>query len=144
MTPEALAALQARAYRDMAPWSARDFADMLGQPTVLLCASPDSFCLGRVVLDEAEILALATDPDHQRNGQGSRTLRAFLQGAAARGALNAFLEVASGNAPALSFYRHHGFARTGLRKGYYRLPDGSRADALLMARALTKGHVPGS
>ena len=66
MTPEVLAALQARAYTHMAPWKARDFADLLARPTTLLCAVPQAFCLGQVVVDEAEILALAADPAHPR------------------------------------------------------------------------------
>lgn len=135
MTPAALADLQRRAYRDMAPWSAQDFADLLAQPTILLIASSHAFCLGRVVVDEAEILALATDPAHQRQGLARDTLSRFLHAAQARGAMATFLEVAASNAPARAFYAAHGFKQTGLRKAYYPQPDGTRTDALLMARA---------
>ncbi|SNR47961.1 GNAT family N-acetyltransferase [Puniceibacterium sediminis] len=142
--PAALAALQSRAYRDMSPWSARDFADLLDHPTALLTAQPHAFCLGRIIVDEAEILALATDPAHQRQGLASGILLSFLQAAAGRGAVTVFLEVAATNVAALAFYRKHGFDQSGLRKGYYPQPDGSRTDALLMSRALTQGHGPNS
>ncbi len=144
MTPEDLAALQERAYRDMSPWSGRDFADLLAQSSTLLIADPHAFCMGRVIVDEAEILAFATDPAHQRQGLGARLLDAFVQAAADRGAATIFLEVAASNDAALAFYSSHGFVRTGLRKGYYRQPDDSRTDALLMSRALTRGQAPDS
>ncbi|MGY9047494.1 MAG: GNAT family N-acetyltransferase, partial [Rhodobacterales bacterium] len=110
-TPDALATLQASAYRDMSPWSARDFTDLLEHPTSLLSVRPHAFCLGRVIVDEAEILALATDPDHQRRGLGTAILMSFLSEAAGRGAAMTFLEVAASNAPAIAFYQHHGFAQ---------------------------------
>ncbi|WP_146586413.1 ribosomal protein S18-alanine N-acetyltransferase [Puniceibacterium confluentis] len=142
MTPAELSALQSRAYLDMSPWSVQDFLDILSQPTTLLTTQPHGFCLGRVVLDEAEILALATDPDHQRQGCATGILERFLQSAAERGAVTVFLEVAASNAPARAFYRRHGFEQTGLRRGYYRQPDGTRTDALLMARPVTRGQHP--
>ncbi|MFZ5962321.1 GNAT family N-acetyltransferase [Thalassococcus sp. BH17M4-6] len=139
MTPEALSALQARAYRHMVPWSARDFADLLDQPTTQLTATPEAFCLMRVVVDEAEILAIATDPDRQRRGHGSAVLERAIGQARARGVATVFLEVEAGNAPALAFYARHGFSQTGRRRGYYRQSDGSATDALLMSRAVTRG-----
>lgn len=139
MTPEALCELQTRAYRDMVPWSARDFADLLAQPATLLVSTPQAFCLGRIVLDEGEILALATDPAHQRKGLARQMLGQFMTQAFKRGARSLFLEVAASNPPARAFYASEGFEQTGLRKGYYRHPDGSHGDALLMVRALTQG-----
>ncbi|MEC3860901.1 GNAT family N-acetyltransferase [Mesobacterium sp. TK19101] len=137
MTPEALAALQARAYNDMAPWSAAAFEGLLRDPHVHLFESDAAFLLVRFVLDEAEILALATDPGHQRRGQASNLIRQLHDQAARAGIAQIFLEVAAPNTPAQAFYAHHGYALTGLRKGYFRQPDGTRTDALLMSRALT-------
>jgi ribosomal-protein-alanine N-acetyltransferase len=37
----------------------------------------------------------------------------------------------------LALYRRHGFAQSGVRKGYYVKPDGMRANALMMRRALS-------
>lgn len=138
MTADRLATLQARAYRDMAPWSARDFADILPHPTTLLIDVPHAFCLGRVVVDEAEVLALATDPAHQRQGLATQVLQTFEQAARTRGAVQVFLEVAATNDPARTFYGARGYRQTGLRKAYYPQRDGTRVDALLMARDLTR------
>lgn len=68
MTPQDLAALQDRAYKDMRPWSAADFKSTLAQPTTHLEHSAQGFLIAQVIPDEAEILALATDPHHQRRG----------------------------------------------------------------------------
>lgn len=137
MTAAELAAIAARAYRHMSPWSEADFAATLDQPATLLCAAEGAFVLGRVVVDEAEILALATDPDRQRSGAGRAVLARFETQARARGAVSVFLEVAAENTPAIGFYTACGYRMTGRRKGYYKRSDGSRDDALLMSKALT-------
>ncbi|WP_305971261.1 MULTISPECIES: GNAT family N-acetyltransferase [unclassified Mameliella] len=136
MTPEALAALAARAYRHMKPWTAAQFAETLARPHALLASTEHAFVLGTVIVDEAEILALAADPDHQRRGAASRALRLFHAQAVERGARRIFLEVASANAPARAFYARHGYGETGLRQGYYPRPDGPPDDAVVMSRAL--------
>lgn len=137
LSAEQLAALSARAYTHMQPWSARAFAGTLEQPASLLVSEAGGFVLGQVVLDEAEILALATDPAEQRQGVGRRLLQTFEAAAQARGAATVFLEVAAANSPAQGFYAACGYTLSGCRKGYYRHADGSRDDALLMRRALT-------
>ncbi|KUF12777.1 GNAT family N-acetyltransferase [Pseudoponticoccus marisrubri] len=137
MTPEAMAALAARAYRHGTAWSATAFADTLARPEALLGLSGDAaFALGLVIADEAEILAVACDPTQQRQGHAARALAQLHAAATGRGAGTVFLEVAAGNASAIAFYARHGYVVTGRRRGYYRTPDGGREDALLMVRAL--------
>lgn len=137
MTPDALAALHARAFTRLRPWSAAEFTSLLTSPHVFLTAMPHSFALGRVVTDEAELLTIATDPAKQRSGFGAACLAAFETTAHARGATQCFLEVDAENAAAIALYRHSGFAETGRRANYYSLPDGTRTDAILMAKPLT-------
>ncbi|MGP6086934.1 GNAT family N-acetyltransferase [Antarctobacter jejuensis] len=136
MTPEAASDIAARAYRHMTPWRADQIAATLRQPTALLSTSDHAFVLGQVIADEAEILALACDPDFQRQGEAARALDRFHTAAAQREATRVFLEVAARNAPARAFYEARGYTRAGLRKGYYPRPDGTRDDALIMTRAL--------
>lgn len=136
-TPAALAALAARAYRHMRPWTAGAFADTLAAPSSLLVATDHAFVLGRVIADEAEILALATDPDHQRRGAARAVLNGFETRAHARGAARVFLEVAAANHPARAFYAARGYAEAGRRRAYYSLPDGGTDDALILARPLS-------
>ncbi|MEZ5716069.1 MAG: GNAT family N-acetyltransferase [Paracoccaceae bacterium] len=136
MTPDALAALHARAYDRLRPWSAGEFTALLDSPHVFLCAVPHAFALGRAVADEAELLTIATDPAHRRQGLARAQLSAFDTEAASRGAARALLEVDAENAAAIALYLGAGYQVLATRPGYYALPDGSRADALIMARSL--------
>lgn len=142
MTPDALAQLQARAYEHMVPWSARDFADLLAQPGIHLFTQPHGFLLARLIADEAEILALATDPTQQRHGIATRLMGALTTAAWNEGVARIFLEVAARNVEAIAFYTRHGFETSGRRRGYYRLPQGGKDDAIIMVRTVTQGHSP--
>ena len=159
MTPDDLARLHARAMTVPAPWSTKDFRDLLSQPgtfvtplsaskypggarggetpshgaTPLAAQSPAGFALGRVILDEAELLTLAVDPSVQRQGIGRACLAAFEREASARGALHFHLEVADTNAPAIALYRSAGWREAGHRKAYYK-GDSGRIDAILMTK----------
>ena len=137
MTPAALARIHAAAFTEARAWSEAEFAGLLGQPGTLLTHSDHAFVLGRITLDEAEVLTLACDPAHQRQGQAGRALALFAAQAKARGAASIFLEVAEDNTPARALYARAGFAQTGKRPGYYRTNDGRAVAALLLCRALT-------
>lgn len=137
MGPDRLAEIAAQAYLHMIPWSAKQFAATLENPAHLLFCTQNAFVLGQIAGDEAEILALACVPDHQRRGEAGRVLNPFIQKAKLRSATRILLEVAEPNLPAIRFYQQHGFADVGLRKNYYRQADGSFAHALVMARDVT-------
>jgi ribosomal-protein-alanine N-acetyltransferase len=78
---------------------------------------PAGFCAWRQIsLDEAELLNLAVIPEFRRRGVASALLRTLRN--EAKGTL--FLEVAELNFAAISLYEHHGWVRTGVRKGYYK------------------------
>jgi ribosomal-protein-alanine N-acetyltransferase len=95
------------------------------------------FILSRRALDEAEILTLVVDSRLRRRGCARKLLTAHLAQLAAQGVTRLFLEVDESNEAALALYRRLGFAQLGMRKAYYVKSDGSRANALIMGRALT-------
>lgn len=134
MTPQDLAALHARA--SASPWSAASFASQMAQKGALLAQSAHAFALGRATLDEAELLQIATDPAHQRQGHGAHILNRFEALAKAQDCTRGFLEVAQGNAPAIALYTSTGWVLSGRRKGYYKHANGAREDALLMSKDL--------
>lgn len=142
MTPEALADLHARAAYPAgsagwsAPWTASDFAQSLAAKGAVFVANAHGFALGRVTLDEAELLLIATDPAVRSKGHGRHLLTAFENEARARGAERAFLEVSRANAPALRLYHSSGWAQAGQRRKYYRLPNGTFEDAAIMTKTL--------
>ena len=136
---QALAATHAAAFQTDRPWSADEFAELLKGPGVWLTGDPDSFVLGRIALDEAEILTLATTPSLQRQGKAREMLAEFEQSAADKGAKTAFLEVAQDNNAACALYAAAGYATGGKRLKYYARQDGSRVDALILRKDLTLG-----
>ena len=137
MTPEALAALHARCFRAPPPWSAADFAGFLADPLAFLLVEGDAgFLLGRAVAGEAELLTLAVAPEARRLGLGRKLVARFLYQAQLRGAVRAFLEVKADNAAAVALYESAGFTPAGRRRGYYQSTDGTRTDALVLAREL--------
>ncbi|MFC2969305.1 GNAT family N-acetyltransferase [Acidimangrovimonas pyrenivorans] len=136
-TPDALAALHARCFTTPRPWSADEFASLLSLPGCFLLTGTGGFLLGRAIAGEAELLTLAVAPETRRRGLGRTLLARFEAEAAARGAENAFLEVAADNAPARALYETAGWRQTGRRKNYYR--GAARAvDALLYAKAMDR------
>ena len=127
-----MAALHAQCFTVPRPWSAAEFASLLAGPGVIDLSQPQGFLIGRVIADEAELLTLAVALEARRQGTGNALTRDFLSAARAKGATQAFLEVAADNAGAIALYKDLGFTQTGLRKGYY-----GGKDALVMARSLS-------
>ena len=137
MTPEALASLHARAFAPARGWRAAEFAALLDSPHVFAVGDARAVALGRVAAGEAELLTLATDPDHRRAGRARACLAAFAAEARARGATEAFLEVAADNAAARALYAADGWSETGRRRGYYPRAGHASVDALVLARRIT-------
>ncbi|PKP84529.1 MAG: ribosomal-protein-alanine N-acetyltransferase [Alphaproteobacteria bacterium HGW-Alphaproteobacteria-2] len=145
MNPEALARLHARAFTGAPrPWSAAEFNALLAAPGVQLAAADAGFALIRVVAGEAELLTLAVAPEARRRGLGRALLARAEARAAESGAVEMFLEVAADNAAALALYAAAGYARAGLRRGYYHPASGAAVDALVLRKALvaTAGSAP--
>ena len=96
------------------------------------------FFLSRAGVDEEELLLLAVTPELRGRGHGARLLERFLEGARARGAARALLEMRQGN-PAEQLYLRRQFVLIGSRPNYYRGTNGTRINALTFACEL---HLP--
>lgn len=136
MSPEDLARLHAAAMAPERPWSASEFASLLGSPGAMLLGDGRAFLIGRVAADEAEVLTLATHPGHRRQGLAAALLDRFHAEALGRGAATAFLEVAEDNAPARSLYAGAGYAEAGRRPRYYARAGRPAVAALILGRPL--------
>lgn len=121
------------------PWDGPEFERLLADRAVVgdgvflersgtLCG----FVLSRRVLDEAELLTVAMEPEARGRGFTRPLLAQHLDALARLGTRLVHLEVEEGNAPAIAAYRRAGFEKTGRRDGYYLKRDGSRATALTM------------
>ena len=132
MTPDALAVLHAACFQWPRPWRAAEFAALLASRGIFLLTEDGAFLLGRVALDEAELLTLAVSPERRRLGLGRRLVDAFRQAARDAGAHSAFLEVAADNTAALALYAATGWTAAGRRRNYY----APGLDALVLKAAL--------
>ena len=123
------------------PWSESAFRTILGMPTTFaLVARQDeidasALLVGRMSVDEAEILTLCVAPVARRSGVARGMLDAFFRHVGTQTRI--VLEVAVDNAAAIALYESVGFLPAGLRPDYY-TGQGRKVDALVYAR---RGHL---
>lgn len=134
--PQALAELHQEAFETPRPWTVAEFDRLLRDPKTVLCGDGHGFALGRLVLDEAELLTIAVPKARRRLGYGAELLTEFLDIMARRGGRVCFLEVAETNLAAFALYQRFDFQVCGRRKSYYVQPDGTTIDAVVMTRAI--------
>ena len=117
------------------PWPERSFRFELTENPASRCwvAELDGHIVGMIVVwlivDEAHVATIATDPQYRRQGIGKRLLAHALRELIDDGARSSFLEVRETNLAAQDMYRKFGYEATGRRRHYYRDND---EDALLM------------
>ena len=90
------------------------------------------FLIARAASAEAEILTLAVDPLHRRQGLARALLAATIARLRLAGITQLFLEVESGNEAAEGLYRRFGAKPVGSRPAYYE----HGADASIFSLAL--------
>lgn len=117
------------------PWSRLQFLQELKNPVAsILVYEIDGRIAGYIcywlVVDEMQILNLATSSQYRRQGIALKLLQEAFRRCAEFQLSSSWLEVRSGNVGAISLYRHCRFRPSGTRKAYYK--DGE--DALLMVK----------
>lgn len=117
------------------PWTAKEMAEFLRDPTVFLAELPDAFAMLRVAGGEAELLTIAVLPASRRQGKARQLLDACLAEASERSVSRILLEVADDNAAAQALYEAAGFTSAGYRKDYYR-SGGRRSSAIVLEKTL--------
>ncbi len=91
------------------------------------------FAVASLLPPQAELESIAVAPESQRLSLGKSLFQALAAELKSAGVGELQLEVRASNQPALAFYHSLGFARTGLRPGYYADPI---EDAALMSLPL--------
>ena len=119
------------------PWSVESLELMLGEQAMGLVALEDGRLLGYVgmmcVLDEGQIINVATHPDSRRRGAGRALMIAIEQSAKERGIVFLSLEVRESNAAARSLYSSLGWVECGIRKNFYSKPT---ENACIMTKSI--------
>jgi ribosomal-protein-alanine N-acetyltransferase len=85
--------------------------------------------MARQVLDEGQLLDLATHPQCRRKGLSGILMNELLRKLRDNSCLVIYLEVRASNEPAISLYKKYGFETISTRKDYYKKPV---EDALIM------------
>ncbi len=122
------------------PWTLSQFQDSINsyQTTVLeVQGQVVAFCILQPVLDEANLLLMAVDPQHQGQGLGFKILAESIQ-LLKNNPIQIFLEVRESNHAAIALYEKSEFHQIDLRKNYYPNPDGSREHAIIMVKTCTE------
>jgi ribosomal-protein-alanine N-acetyltransferase len=91
------------------------------------------FAIAHTVVDEAELLSIAVDPNARARGIGATLLDAICLRCAMCGAASITLDVRVSNIAARALYASHGFTQVGLRRRYYHMPE---EDALILRATL--------
>ncbi|EEX08583.1 ribosomal-protein-alanine acetyltransferase [Ruegeria lacuscaerulensis ITI-1157] len=136
MTPQEMAEIHAAAFTQSRPWTASEFADLTAGRFTHVLGKQSAFALFQVIGDEAELLTIATHPNHQRQGLARALMQGWQTRACALGARRAVLDVAADNIPAIALYQGCGYAPCGLRRAYYGRPGANNVDAIVMERTL--------
>ena len=124
------------------PWSESGIAAELDNPVSHWYVAVEEgqvrgYAGGHQVLDEAEVMNIATDPAHRRRGIAEALLRHLCAQLQASGAEFILLEVRESNAPARTLYEKLGFAQVGRRPHYYSQPDEA---GIIMRKELRDAH----
>lgn len=104
------------------------FIAQVREPAVLA-----GFVIGRIAADEAEIISIGVAPEWQKRGVGRRMVEGLVRAARRAEVKRVFLEVATDNLAAGALYTSLGFVPAGGRKGYYKRPDGTNVDAIILS-----------
>ena len=119
------------------PWSETAFDILLDGKNVGFVALVDGVVAAYVglicVLDEGQILNIATHPDYRRRGYGRIIMDSILELARERSISFVTLEVRESNAAAIGLYKSLGFYEVGRLKGYYDTP---KEDGLILRKDL--------
>ncbi len=134
---ECVAAIHGACFEDS--WSGDMIRRVLGTAGAFgLVARPGdaapiaAFALGRIVVDECELLSLGVAPLQRRRGLGAALLDAAIARSAAMRVRRFFLEVGEFNGAARRLYESRGLSIVGRREDYYALAGGGAMDALTM------------
>ena len=136
MTPDQMRELHLTARDNTRVWTAQEYCTIINDPFAILFSGEKGFAVGRLVLDEAELLMIIVRNDQQSRGFGRYYLCGFEVECRKRGAKTCFLEVAANNNAAKSLYNSSGYKQTGIRKLYYHLDNNQRLDALILKKVL--------
>lgn len=121
------------------PWSIQSFEEELTNMfATYLVAKQESEIVGYLgmwfILDECHITNIAVLKEYRKLGIASDLIQKMFALCKEHQTTYITLEVRTNNIPAQSLYQKFGFEPEAIRKDYYKNPDGTREDALIMSK----------
>ncbi len=86
------------------------------------------------IMDECHITNIAVSPKYRKMGIASKLIKEMFKLCKYHETSYILLEVRAGNIPAKNLYEKFGFKQDGIRKNYYKNPDNTHEDAILMSK----------
>lgn len=132
-----IALLEKHCFSD--PWSEKSVSGELHNPLSLWLVAMDAervvgYIGSQTVMDCADIMNLAVDPEYRRMGIAATLLNSLCDMLREKGVLSVALEVRVSNAPAIALYEKFGFEPVGRRPNYYLNP---KEDAWILRKELS-------
>ncbi len=116
-------------------FSNENYLCLVAHPPKASKSKPSGFVLVRSVLEEAEIITIATKPSARRKGIARQLMQATIRNLEFDRKTKLFLEVDEANHAAIKLYKSLGFIKVGEREGYYSntsSQSGKKSTALVM------------
>lgn len=123
------------------PWPISSFEEELKNIlATYLVAKIDNKVVGYIgmwfVMDECHITNIAVHSEYRKKGIASTLINEMLKLCVEHETTYIMLEVRASNIPAQNLYSKFGFTEEVVRKGYYKNPDNTREDAIVMSKEM--------
>lgn len=126
------------------PWTEGNFKDCLDKGYYSLALEDKNKFIGFAIMaistDESHLLNIGINKNERGMGYGEKLLKKMIIAAEVMGSRKIILEVRLSNKTAYQLYKKLGFEEIGIRKKYYRLPDG-REDAYVLSKSLKQDLI---
>ena len=123
------------------PWPISSFEEELKNIlATYLVAKIENKVVGYIgmwfVMDECHITNIAVHSEYRKNGIASNLINEMLKLCTEHETNYIMLEVRASNIPAQNLYSKFGFTEEVVRKDYYKNPDNTREDAIVMSKEI--------
>ena len=121
------------------PWSKKSIEEEMNNMLADFIVAKDDdkvvgFAMCWFIMDECHIGNIAVHPNYRNQGIASLMLNTLLEKCSEHGTNYLLLEVRASNTPAQNLYKKLGFEEVVTRKKYYKNPDNTYEDAIIMGK----------
>ena len=121
------------------PWSKNSIEEEMNNMLAHFIVAKDDekvvgFAMCWFIMDECHIGNIAVTPPYRKQGVASLLLDELLSKCKEHGTTYILLEVRASNVPAQNLYKKYGFEEVVVRKKYYKNPDNTYEDAIIMSK----------